>query len=81
MKIPAIKLPETAINYKGEQETIQWPKGRAIANNGSVYLIRQRKDVFAVVYGLSVQAELDRDSAVKSFGASVMHQLECEGLL
>lgn len=76
-----ITLPKTATNYKGEQETIQWPKGRPIAANGGVYLIRQRANTFAVVYGLQVSKELSRDRAALEFGQCVFHQAECEGLL
>lgn len=76
-----ITLPKTAVNYKGEPEGIQWPKGRPISECGRVYLIRQRANVFAVVYGLQVTKGLSRDLAAVEFGQCVMHQAECEGLL
>lgn len=75
-----IKLPKTATNYKHEQETIKWPKGNAIAACGQVYLIRQRRKVFSVVYGLQVSSELSQDRAAYEFGNSVFHQAQCAGL-
>ena len=75
------ELPKTHPNWKGTPERIQWPKGRAIVRCGNVYLFHQRKNEFAVVYGLQVGEHQDRDTAAKNFGQCVFHQAECEGLI
>jgi hypothetical protein len=73
--------PKTSTNYKGEQETIKWPKGKIISKCGNVYLIQQSKNLFATVYGLEVKQGFRLDNALSSFGYSCFHQAECEGLI
>lgn len=71
-------LPKTHLNYKYEQEKIQWPKGyKYITNKGDVYLM-QRGQKFAVVYGLSVDKDLAYENAALVFTGSVRHQAQFE---
>ena len=70
-----IVKPKTARNYKGEQEEIQWPKGKVIENLGSVFLIRKGPNKYYVVYGLQVSEEMREDAAASEFGHCVMHQV------
>jgi hypothetical protein len=76
-----IKKPKTASNWKNELEAIKWPKGKAVAKCGDVFLIQKSKTVFHVVYGLEVKQAMDYETAAAQFGFSVMHQATCEGLL
>lgn len=73
--------PKTAINYKGEQEKVSYPvRIKPLAKVGAVILFKQGK-LFAVSYGLEVTERMTYDDAAKCFGASVLHQSQCEGLL
>lgn len=75
-------LPKTSKDWQGIEQEIQWPKNsELIANVGSVYLVRCKKNVYAVVYGLEVIDSLDRTSAAIEFGNCIFHQADCEGLL
>lgn len=76
-----IRKPKTALNWKNEPEEIKWPKGKAVAKCGEVYLIQQNKTTFYVVYGLEVNYAMDYATAASQFGFSVMHQATCDGLL
>ena len=70
-----INKPKTAKNYKGEQQEIKWPKGKAIENLDSVFLIRKGSNKYYVVYGLEVSEEMNEDEAAREFGHCVMHQV------
>lgn len=69
--------PKTATNWRGIQEEIPWPKGHIVLRCGDVYLIRQKKEKFAIVYGLQVSEGLDYSQAARQLGESCLHQAGC----
>jgi hypothetical protein len=73
--------PTHYLNSQGILEEIKWPKGKVVFESGAVFLVRARKDVFHVVYGLEVHKGFDYFDAAKILGYCLIHQLHCEGVL
>lgn len=76
-----ITIPTHALDYKGRMQPIDWPKGKAVAQCGPVFLVQQTKTTFAVVYGLQVFKNYPYIEAAKEFGLCVMHSLCCDGAI
>lgn len=74
--------PKTALDYKGNPQPINYPKGRTLARVDSVSLIQTSKGEYgyAVVYALQTRVMLTRDAACAEFGQCCIHQAECDGI-